>query len=698
MVFMELLRTKTYIKRTIAFILMTVILCNSVTMPHVNAAGRNTLTIQMVKALALANSEDMEALLLKYDQAQIQYKSAVKAAYEKYRYIKSFSWSPLISFKLPQSPTEAENFDYQFTSVEKQAEIDKVERQLDDKVYEIYETAGNLYTKIYTLQEQIKYESSQLEILDQQIEKTQLQVVIGTANQSDLDKMNTKKENLTTSLSTHKNTKATSEKELGTLINLKIPPEVYKYISPYVESTLDRELLNDIIQYTKDRDEALYEAEVVEEANKMAADTNFNLYKNKYSRDIYMIKSYYDTIMNGGSVNKTQMKKQYAAFLKQIDSYWVGKKTIKIAWFLKLSFPKEWFKKRLDGIRYIDDDPYVCYDTLLEYMSSRKERESIETQLETNLTAGFDNITTLRNTYKSYVKDQTNLSVELENAYLLNKEGKMTYEEYADIQTSYEETQMNVLKALDDYTRALYSYDRTTCGAITYYLLSGDASLYNSIGGDSFLVAETLTGPKYYIRSLVAKNGFRLGVSIPEHFNKNITHFELWVGNEQIGKRTRVGYEIRHLAIGKINGTDRVFIRLYDNNTFVSDCDIDPKAYEGELIVADGYTESPKKIDEVVAEYSVKSAQSGVVSFRLKNIKDDSIKYYKLLDSTGSPLIAGKLVSADDEFRYLTMLLTDIDSVQIELYDVNKELLYTAGFNSAEFTVVREVEESNGED
>ncbi|SFN83249.1 Outer membrane protein TolC [Pseudobutyrivibrio sp. JW11] len=689
---MELLCTKSRINKAIAFILIVVFLSNSISVPRIEAAGSNTLTIDIVKALALANSEDLEALLLKYDQAQIQYKSAVKSAYEKYRKIKSFSWSPLLSFKLPQKPTEAENYDYQFTAIEKQAEIDKIEQELDDKVFAVYETAGNLYTKIYTLQEQIKYETAQLEILEEQIGTTQLQVVIGTAKQSDLDKMNTKKENLTTSLASHKNTKATSEKELGKIINLTIPAEVYTYIAPYVESTLDRALLDNIIDYTKDRDRALYEAEVIEEVEKLAAETNFNLYKGHYAKDIHMIQSYYDTIMSGGEVNKTQFKKAYAAFLKQIDSYWVGKKTIKIGWFIKISFPKEWTKKTLDGIRYIDDDPYVCYDSLIEYMSAHKERVSIENQLETNLTSGFDNITTLRNTYKAYVKDQTRLSVELDDAYLLNKSGKLTYEEYTDLQTSYEETQMNTLKALDDYTRALYSYDRTTCGAITFYLLSGDAALYNSIGGDSFLEAETLTGPKYYIRTLVAKNGFRMGVSIPENFDKNITHFELWVGNEQIGERTPIGYEIRHLAIGKINGEDRVFIRLYDGDTFVSDCDIDPRAYEGELIITDGYVESPKKTYEVVAGYSFKSAQSGVVSFRLKDVKDKDIKYYKLLDSTGSPLIDDELTSVDDEFRYLTMLLTDIDNVQIEMYDVNKELLYQANFNSAEFTVVKEVE------
>ncbi len=694
---MELLHTRNIIKKATAFILIVAIICSVLSPCKVEAKSSFTLTIEISKALALANSEKLDELLLKYDQAGIKYKSAVKKAYEKYRKITSFSWSPLFSFKFPQQPTEAEEYEFQYTAIEKQAEIDKIVRQLDDIVYEIYEKAGNLYTQIYTLQEQIKYEQAQLEILNEQIEKTTLQVVIGAASQADLDKMNTKKDNLTEALASHKNTKATKEKELGKMINMKLPPEVYTYINPYVESTLDRGLLNKITEYTKDRDAALYEAEVVEQANKMAAETNFSLYRTHYASDIYMIQPYYDTIMAGGEVSKTQFKKAYAAFLKQIDSYWEGDYVIKIL-FIKIYFPKEWFKGDLDGVRYIDDDPYVCYDTLCEYMLSHKERVSIETQLEINLSQGFDNITTLRNTYKSYIKDQTELSKELDNAYILNKAGKMTYTEYTDIQTSYEEAQMNALKALDDYTQALFSYDRTTCGAITYYLLSGDASLYNSIGGESFLEANSLTGPKYYIRTLINKNGFRLGISIPENFSKNITDYELWVGSKQIGERTRVGYEIRHLGIGKINGEDKVFIRLYDGNTFISDCEIDPRAYEGELIVTDGYVPTTKTIYQKVAGYSVKSAKGGVVSFRLKNVEDNQIKYYRLSDSTGVPLIDDELTSVDDEFRYLPILLTDIKNVQIELFDVNRELLYKANFNPEEFTVVKSVVDESNED
>jgi len=694
---MELLHIKNFIKKVIAFILVVIFTSGIICPYKVQAKNSFILTVNMTKALALANSEKLEELLLKYDQAQIKYKSAVKSAYEKYRNITTFRWSPLLSFKLPQQPNEAETFDFQYTAIDKQAELDKIEHQLDDIIYEIYESSGNLFTKIYTLQEQIKYEEAQLTILEDQIDKTTLQVVVGTATQADLDKMNTKKETLTESLATHKNTKATNEKELGKMINLTLPPEVYTYVSPYVESTLDRSLLQKIIQYTKDRDEALYEAEVVEVANKMAAETNFNLYRNHFASDIYMIQPYYDTIMSGGEVNKTQFKKRYSEFLTQLDSYWQGKKTIKI-WFIKLYFPKEWWRKALDGMRYIDDDPYVCYDTLCEYMISHKERVSIESQLETDLTSGFDNISTLKNTYKGYIKDQTDLSKELENAYILNKAGKMTYTEYTDIQTSYEEAQMNALKALDDYTRALFSYDRKTCGAITYYLLSGDADLFNSIGGDSFLEANTLTGPKYYIRTLINKNGFRLGVSIPESYEGSITDYELWVGNEQIGERTRVGYEIRHLAIGKINGTDRVFIRLYDGDNFVSDCDIDPKAYEGELTITDGYKKVPKVTYQVVAGYTIKSSQSGLVSFRLKDIKDDNIQYFKILDPTNVPLINDEMISIDNDFRYLTMLSTDIENAQIELYDVNRELLYKAKFNPAEFTVVKTVEEESDEE
>ena len=136
---MELLHIKNFIKKAMAFILIATFISTSMCPTDVEAKNSFTLTVDMAKALALANSEDLEALLLKYDQAQIKYKSAVKSAYEKYKNMQTLRWSPLLSFKLPEQPNEQETFDFQYTAIDKQAEIDKIERQLDDIVYEIYE-------------------------------------------------------------------------------------------------------------------------------------------------------------------------------------------------------------------------------------------------------------------------------------------------------------------------------------------------------------------------------------------------------------------------------------------------------------------------------------------------------------------------------------------------------------------------------
>ena len=84
---MELLRTRKVIKKATAFILIVTILCGTMYPCKVEARNSFTLTIGVAKSLALANSEKLDELLLQYDQAQVKYKSAVKSAYEKYRYI-----------------------------------------------------------------------------------------------------------------------------------------------------------------------------------------------------------------------------------------------------------------------------------------------------------------------------------------------------------------------------------------------------------------------------------------------------------------------------------------------------------------------------------------------------------------------------------------------------------------------------------
>ncbi|RAZ70779.1 hypothetical protein DK853_44010, partial [Klebsiella oxytoca] len=62
--------------------------------------------------------------------------------------------------------------------------------------------------------------------------------------------------------------------------------------------------------------------------------------------------------------------------------------------------------------------------------------------------------------------------------------------------------------------------------------------------------------------------------SLPDGFTPEITDFELWVNGVQIGERTPAAESIRHLTLA-LDGIDTAFIRLYNSDELVSECEIE---------------------------------------------------------------------------------------------------------------------------
>ena len=87
----------------------------------------------------------------------------------------------------------------------------------------------------------------------------------------------------------------------------------------------------------------------------------------------------------GEEIDGDSFKASYDAFLKKIEDPWTG--AIKI---LFIRIPKEWFKGSLDGVRYIEDEPYALYSAALEYQDKRAEQASLRHELEASVGEQFE--------------------------------------------------------------------------------------------------------------------------------------------------------------------------------------------------------------------------------------------------------------------------------------------------------------------
>ncbi len=659
-------------------------------------AATRTLTMEQAVSLGLNNSSDYRKTKNKIALAQVKYVQAVKSIRLKKKNMLSFRYSPLLSFKLPEDPLLSDEYEWTYKPLQLQSEIAGLQHQLTDIQYSVRENVCNMYVQVYTAYKKVEFYNERIQSLTDTMNLNIARLYVGAASQNDVDSV---KKALTSANTAYGNSSREYEslkEKLSDLINLDVQSG-YAFTSPYIDNSISRDNLDDIVNYTLDKSQTYYEAKLTASLALTSLNTNYQLMQSHYgSKDMSLISSYVNTVRNGGKVNGDAFKSAYDKFLDKVDSYWKGKIRI-----LFIKIPKEWFKGEADGIRYVEDDPYILYTDALEYQEAYAEQQSTMKEITTNVKSGFDNLVTLRNSYESIKTQCDQVAAQLQSEKIQNDLGKLSMEEYSETESSYMEMEIEKLEALDMYTQALISYDRLTCGAITKLLKGTSIKLDASSSGISSTSEDEAGEIVYDIVSKVEDNIFELTITVPEDYAVNVTDFELWIDNVQVGNRTGVDSKLRHLALS-VEGASSAFIRLYDGNTFVADCTIDATDYHGVLYVEGGGSnaaqttaggdDGTKKVKRTVATYSYTINKStGIASISINPEASEGIAYFSLVNAEGTALSNGEPVGVKDSFKYLSIMTGSFYDLRMVLYDSEKNELYQGSFNISDMTI--EVEE-----
>ena len=649
-------------------------------------AAPKTFTMDAARSLALENSTAYESASDKILAKQAAYDSAVKSINVKEKDMKTFRWSPLLSFKFPTSPNFAEASEFQYKPVALSYDIKVAQHQMQDKVFEINEKTSTLYTDIVVLQQSISFNERRAKAVADGLAKNQAKLRIGQAKQADVDKLEKQQETLNNKIASDRRNLEASLQKLTKMVGLDVTTG-YTFERPFVEATIDRSMLDALIQYTEDRDETYYEACIAETTAKAELTTNSNLIKNKYGKDYGIISSYVSTALNGGSVNKKAFKKSYKDFLEKIDSYWKGKKRI-----LFFKFPKLWFKGSMDGTRYIDDDPNALETNVLDYVSALTDKKDAKETLDQSVIDTFNNYISVRNSYQQYTKDVDKAAKDLERSEMLNRTGQMSFEEYDSELASYEELQNSMFDAMKLYTTTLFSFDRLTCGGISALLSGTDADLQTAVVGESYPEKNTAEGAYYTLRSIIQNQEFELAVKIPDDFEISISDFELWVDGVLVGERTNVDKKLRHLALA-VSGVDEAKIRLYDGDKFIDDCVIDPSVESGPLTITTGYDIKKIEPDKIGTYEIVVNDTTGIFEIRFTMDKSE-IKKFKILTDDGKALSSNDPIEITKPFKHISEIQGSLPDLKIEFSDDAGTVLYNARFDVANSQILKEAEEA----
>lgn len=669
--------------RLLSALLLSAVLTEALPVLPVRAASKK-LSVETAKNMALAQSSDYTKLKNQLTLAKVQYTQSIKSIKLKERNQKTFRWSPLLNFKFPEKPDLTDEFEYTYKPLELQSQIDVLNHSMADCIYGIYEETELGFLSVYVLQEKIAYNEKRIAAYEKTLQKNKARLLTGLASQADIDAMEKKLETLKNSLASDQRNFEREKEKLGELIGIDVSA-AYTFQSPFVTAALDRTIEEELIAHTLDQDDALYQARRASANGLLELDTNYRLMQNQYGSKMRMIDSFINQAKRGEKLDSAAFKLKYGELLDAADSPWQGKKRI-----LFIKVPKEWFKGAIDGIRYVEDEPYALYESAVEYQGLYAEELAMEKELTSSVKENYQNYVSAQNSCQQLEKQKKEKENELKKAVYLNASGKMTYEEYTQVQEEYEELQMDYLDAQTAYSEILYSFDRLTCGALSAYFQGEAVSMSAAEGGRSYVVEDEGDGIYYFIHTMVDNNLFELGLSMPDDPDTEITDYELWVNDKQIGARTSVDKTIRHLALD-MKETGKVFLRLYQEEDFVDDCEIDASVYSEKLTIRTYHTKTAE--DLRIGTYTLeKNALTGMLELTLALDADQMAVSYNVKTSDGKYLVSSRRIPVKDRFRYLAAAENSQDELIICLYDEEGALLCEAQMQSIDQTLQKKEE------
>ncbi|MBD9151352.1 MAG: hypothetical protein EGP77_04030 [Lachnospiraceae bacterium] len=671
------------IKKCIVTVLLTsLIACTVVTQENmVVQAADKTLSLQQAQKVAIAKSSKRVKILNKIELQEIKYSAAVKSIQMKKKNMSTFRWTPLLSFKFPEQPTLADEYEWQYKPLQITSTISSLQHQLLDDQLETKESVSNLYVQIYINQEKIAFLEENLEQAQTTLTRNQARLAVGEATQSDIDKLQQSIDRLTTDISLQKRSFETNKSKLSKLINQDVTTG-YTFQNPLQQADIPRNILDNLIRYTLDNDQSYYEAKMDTRLAYTGMNMMESMMRSQYGNKMNNIMPFINQIKAGDSVDSGAFKNAYKQMLDNVDAPWNG--TIRI---LFIRIKKEWFKGAVDGSRYVEDDPYALYTGALEYMDALKEQNSLQDELTNSVKSGFETLKTAQIAYNDAKKSCDILEQEVEKNTRLNLLGKVSYEELGDLQEEYRNQESETLDLLAEYTQLLYSYDRLTCGGITAYLEGTDVDMKATQGGNSFIAKELEGKAYYYINYRVEDNIFVMGVSIPDNYSLDITDYALYVNDMQIGDVTPIDEELEHLALD-LDQVDKAQIFLYDGQELVDVREIDSSVNQAELPINGGYELEHKESVHTVASYIYTLQKTtNTVSMKITPKASEQIAYYRLTDTDGNAVNGDELIPIDEEFTYLSLLVGDLSGLHIIFYDAQEQELYQGMFNTGSSTI-----------
>ena len=351
--------------------------------------------------------------------------------------------------------------------------------------------------------------------------------------------------------------------------------------------------------------------------------------------------------------------KLYNEALTEIDSPWEGSYRINLLFF-SIYIPKEWFKGEYSGTRYMEDQKYALFVSLVERDKARQAEQTAMTQLEDSVYNTYSSLKQMESAYQNAEKALELAKTNYESKLEQNKRGLVEFTTLESSRSDFYTKQANLYEMKMEYTKALSSFNLMTAGYVNQLLEGGDFSQNQLEAGDTFASQAT-----WYLDTSLTSQTFTFGVELPQEYD--VDQYQLFYEGQAIGDPVGIDETIVHLPF-TYQDTTLMEVRFYKDGVHCYTSQFDGGQYSGVLQL--------QQVAEVPQTDIAISQTAELGTWKVSNVDDlrkqftldaptlEFASYELFYDQTSlGKAEQGKAITT------LALYFSDMEQLQVQFYD-----------------------------
>jgi len=604
--------------------MLIVVLCSTSVFSEVMAADR-ILTLEEIRTLAIENSTGVQNTKIDLVKKQIELRQAKEGIADTIKKESTIRFSLLFNIKFPEKHGMPKEIELLTKVPEIENDITILNEKKKSEALKSQTAAEQAYYDVLLAQHKEEAIVKQLEQMEQSQYVMDKQVKLAKAKRSDLEYI---QDNIISlQKEREQNIISQNEKQLKLAALLGKDDFLGCTVSEQIQQTyFDRQQLQQILNYALENDFELYQKRQNRILAEKETDVVMGIYKNVYSKYMTEVESYIKSHKNT-KIDYEQFISRYQNTLDNIDSPWYGSYVINLIFF-KIYIPKEWFKGEYSGTRYMEDEKYQLFLTLVERDKAIEEEKQAQKQLEQTIQTAYTTLKTMQSSIQQMEQNLAQNEIRYNKSLEDNKKGIVSFTELESVRQSLFQQQEALYETKIDYAKSLSTFNSQTAGYVNYFLGIAQSNQEEYEMGQS--VMDTAT---WHIKNNITDYNFMFSVVVPEEYG--VDSYQLYYEDVAVGEKTPISETLTHLSV-TYGDTTILTVNFYKGNQLKYTAEIEGLYYDGTLNMkpASGTIQTQQKQYEQVGKWNIQQSDSVRYAFFITTQQYQYDSYDLMIDNT----------------------------------------------------------------